>query len=70
MKNKERQEKLDNSKWLRSEIMRFDLSGMMDYCFHCKNQDDNCCCQATQDERESESLCATAYNRMKRNGRV
>lgn len=70
MKNKERQEKLDNSKWLRSEFMRFDLSGMMDYCFHCKKQDDNCCCRATQDERESESLCATAYNRMKRNGRV
>lgn len=65
MTNKERQKLLDKKKWSESAKQSADLSGKMDYCKRC----DMCeatGCRATQALREGESLCAKAYNRMKR----
>lgn len=63
--NKERQKSLDKSKWICSEEFGQDLSGNMYYC--------ECCgyatpigCTATQEQREEKSLCAKAFNRVKR----
>ena len=70
MTNKQRQRKLDEIKYLQSEIASEDLSGKMGWCNSCANQSkDNgyCSCLATQQERESDCLCAKAYNRMCRN---
>lgn len=67
MKNNERQKSLDKKKWIESEKNDFDMSGFMPYCQVCKERD--CIdggCIATQEEREGQCLCATAYNRMKR----
>lgn len=65
MTNKERQKSLDKQKWNCSEDYEQDLSGHMYYC--------ECCgyitsdgCTVTQEQREQQSLCAKAYNRMKR----
>lgn len=67
MKNIERQKSLDKKKWLESEKKGEDMSGAMDYCKECNRQhyylEE---CQATQEERETACLCATAYNRMQR----
>lgn len=67
MTNKERQKSLDKKKWLASEKIFFDMSGFMPYCKVCKERDliDGGCI-ATQEEREGQCLCATAYNRMQR----
>ena len=70
MTNKERQKSLDKKKWLESEKQGCDLSGAMEYCSCCSECDwwlD--ICTATQEERESKCLCATAYNRMQRCGK-
>lgn len=67
MTNKERQKSLDKKKWLESEKQEFDMSGFMAYCEYCDNRGGmHGECQATQEEREKDCLCATAYNRMKR----
>lgn len=66
MKNIERQNKLDEEKWLVSEAKKCDQSGKIYWCFLC---DYKCGvgCKASQAERDSKCLCATAYNRYKRN---
>lgn len=67
MTNKERQKSLDKKKWLVSEEFEADMSGYMPWCGYCdKCPNDANICNATQEERESKCLCATAYNRMKR----
>jgi hypothetical protein len=77
MKNVERQRSLDRKKWLESEKMCFDMSGKMPYCDYCGMQGFDCIlnkyvleniCTTPHEEREQKCLCATAYNRMKRNG--
>ena len=65
MTNKERQKQLDKKKWLESERCEFDCSGMLSYCHWCKHEE-SLVCKATQEERETACLCATAYNRMQR----
>lgn len=66
MKNIERQKSLDKKKWEMSQEVGADLSGEMIYCEFCGCAVDKKC-TATQDQRERNSLCARAYNRMKRN---
>ena len=67
MTNKERQKSLDKKKWLLSERVNIDASGTMDYCSYCNKIDRSYFgCEATQEERESQCLCAKAYNRMER----
>ena len=69
MTNKERQKSLDKQKRILSEDYGYDLSGKLFYCDHCGQQTykQNCkVCSATQSDRESGCLCATAYNRMVR----
>lgn len=66
MKNTELQRKLNEQKWYVSEAKGKDQSGKMYWCSLC---DYKCGvgCKASQDERDSKCLCATAYNRYKRN---
>lgn len=71
MTNKERQKQLDNEKWVESEKQGFDMSGCMSYCEKCEFADhshptENGKCYATQEEREKCTLCAKAFNKMKR----
>lgn len=75
MTNKERQKSLDKKKWLASEKHGHDLSGEMSPCHYCKKQTPNGWqkdgyfkhgCTASQEERETACLCATAFNRMQR----
>lgn len=66
MTNKERQKSLDKKKWIESEKCKYDKSGSMAYCCFCSYQDEFYC-TAIQEMREQNYLCATAYNRMKRN---
>lgn len=63
MTNKERQHSLDKKKWIASESVGFDMSGAMDYCAVCESNE-RMTCVAPQDEREKNTLCATAYNRL------
>ena len=65
MTNKERQASLDKKKWLESEQKRMDLSGVRGYCNACTHAH-NLKCNATQEKREQECLCAKAYNRWER----
>lgn len=67
MKNTERQKSLDKQKWVMSEECECDLSGEMLYCEFCFYKDLDGLCPVSQDQRESQCLCAKAYNRMKRN---
>jgi hypothetical protein len=80
MKNIERQKQLDEKKWIESEKQEFDMSGKMPWCSYCGMQGFDLCgdgkdkgiptiCTSTQEERESQCFCATAYNRMKRSQR-
>lgn len=69
MTNKERQKNLEKKKWLESEKACQDLSGKMPYCKNCYYRGmnyDAIVCLASQNKRETECLCATAYNRMYR----
>ena len=67
MFNCERQRILDKKKWIVSEDKKEDMSGKMNYCAYCYYRDlFEEYCTATQEERESQCLCATAYNRMGR----
>ena len=73
MTNKQRQRSLDKKKWIESERVGGDLSGVMSHCAYCEKsflafQSDGATsyCGATQQERENECLCAKAFNRMKR----
>lgn len=60
--NKERQRQLDEAKWLESEKNGVDMSGIMVICDYCTACTVNTC-TATQEERESQCLCAKAYNK-------
>jgi hypothetical protein len=75
MTNKEIQKRLDKKKWLASEKRGHDLSGVFIQCHCCEKQTARGWqkdglfkhgCSATQEERESQCLCAKAYNRMYR----
>jgi hypothetical protein len=72
MKNIDRQKSLDKKKWVISKRNEMDMSGKMYYCKKCTHKTDDteyvCTfkCTATQEERESQRLCATAYNRLAR----
>ena len=68
MTNKARQKKLDKEKWLESEKNGYDMSGCLWHCQYCEHADHTHPtlygkCYATQEQRESKCLCATAYNR-------
>ena len=65
MTNKERQKSLDKKKWIMSEEVGEDLSGEMLYCEFCACSVDKKC-NAPQEDREKNHLCAKAFNRMKR----
>ncbi len=69
MTNKERQKRLDITKYLDSKESGEDLSGSMAYCMYCECKEDGCKCLASQDEREALNMCAIAYNRMIRGQR-
>lgn len=65
MKNVERQKQLNEQKWYVSEAKGESQSGKMDWCNFCdKHYKD--CCLVNHEQREANSLCAKAYNRMKR----
>lgn len=69
MTNKQRQEMLDQSKWLNSEQVGWDKSGAENYCEFCECQvkvTDTGACIISQAEREKQCLCAKAFNKMKR----
>lgn len=66
MTNQERQKSLDLKKYFSSQRHKEDLSGKMCYCHSCSQMTCTHTCRATQKEREAQSLCAKAYNRMKR----
>ena len=71
MTNQQRQRSLDKQKWFESQQQGFDMSGCMLYCEFCEKADhsystENGKCYATQEERETECLCAKSWNRMKR----
>ena len=61
---KERQKLCDISKWLESKE-KGDMSGKMDYCEYC-SQNFMYTCRKTQAQREADSLCAKAYNKMQK----
>ena len=67
----ETQKRLDKKKWLESEKQGYDMSGCMLYCEKCQfadhsNKTESGNCYATQDQRETDSLCAKAYNKMQK----
>ena len=69
--NKNRQKLLDLEKWVESKKQGFDMSGCMLYCEKCEFADhshptENGKCYATQEQRETDSLCAKAYNKMQK----
>lgn len=67
MTNKERQRSLDRKKWYESIAKNSDQSGKMVYCEFCDKCDAGFkVCRADQYVRENGTLCATAFNRMKR----
>lgn len=67
MTNEERQKKLDEQKWLESEKKGLDMTGRMDYCYSCLHQSlEASQCGVSQSCRESNYLCAKAYNSMRR----
>ena len=66
MTNIARQKSLDKKKYLTSQQYKQDLSGNMIYCTKCEYANCTHTCRATQKEREAGSLCAKAFNRLKR----
>ena len=68
---KQRQKRLDLEKWVESKKQGFDMSGCMLYCQFCekadhRNKTEAGQCYATQEERVADSICAKAYNKMKK----
>lgn len=61
--NIQKQHRLDKKKWLESESVNMDLSGMMPYCNFCGFQRKDFTCPIEQIHREMNCLCAKAYNR-------
>ena len=68
--NKEMQKELDFQKWNLSQVEKKDLSGQMEYCSFCPFQIDKAKCDCPQAMREEETLCAKAFNRMKKAEKV
>ena len=69
MTNIERQKSLDKKKWDESKMNLCDMSGYMAWCDYCTKQaydTEKGGCEASQAEREEQTLCAKAYNRMRR----
>ena len=66
--HKELQARLDKKKWKLSFENLTDMSGKMDYCDYCQHQayDSDYHCEATQAEKEANSLCAKAYTKKSR----
>ena len=62
MTNLQRQKWCDKKKYIESERLHTDLSGNMDYCDFC-DQQENFKCRATQLDREMNCLCAKSYNK-------
>lgn len=67
MKNSERQQKLDEEKYLKGFEINKDPSGDMPYCYYCDNQIciDNTC-KVSHQERVKNNFCAKAYNKSKK----
>lgn len=63
--NKVLQSRLDREKYIASEKANYDKSGNMYYCSKCDAQN-NAICEATQEEREKQSLCAKAFKKWER----
>lgn len=63
MTNEQRQKSCDKLKWNESIEKQRDMSGEMDYCAYCSGSNN---CTYSQEEKESKTICATAYNKMKR----
>lgn len=69
MTNKERQQSLDNQKYLASEKAHIDLSGVMPYCRDCPHRDmEYETCAITHEQRVTETSCAKAFNRSVQRG--
>ena len=69
MTNKERQKRLDLERWYESEKHNGDMSGLLPYCRDCKHRNKNYAdCDLSYTERTQTQACATAYNKMKKNG--
>lgn len=58
------QKQLDEHKYYVSEINGYDMSGKMNYCFYCKNKDENCICKLNQEERVKKTICAKEYRKL------
>lgn len=67
MKNEERQRRLDEAKWIASEMEDIDMGGKMWYCSRCEYNEGGSC-EASESKRVNERLCAMAYNRGRKNG--
>ena len=68
MTNLERQKALDKKKWIKSEKVKHDCSGLMPYCAYCDYLErfEKIKCNLEQVDREMNCICAKAYNRMAR----
>lgn len=67
--NKDTQMTLDTKKWNESFKENRDLSGEMEYCLYCPQMKvigDNYSCKISHEERFEKSVCAKAYNKMKK----
>lgn len=67
VKNTQMQEHLDKIKWATSANYKCDMSGKMEYCKFCDKAKDEVCI-IPQDKRIEGSLCAKAFNKMKKGG--
>lgn len=63
LSNKDKQKELDFIKWNTSQIKKQDLSGQMSYCEYCNRKQLDGTCNASQEEREAQTLCAKAFNK-------
>ena len=64
------QERLDKTKWIKSEKSGYDRSGSMPYCEGCPHALDAMSlfgsCNVDHDQRVKDSLCAENYRKLKK----
>lgn len=71
VKNTQQQDYLDKIKWATSAKNECDMSGRMNYCKFCNNEiKGGGGCKVTHEKRVEGSLCAKAFNKMKKGGVV
>ena len=69
--NQENQKERNKEKWLESNRLGRDMSGRMEWCFHCPyGKDLECLLKGKQDFIDKNHLCAKAYNKMRRRSKL